>query len=144
MSAVLGVYSARVFATAEEMAAFADTPPPPSCGARVAFAGIVRNEDGGEPVRELEYVAHPSAEAVLHRLVDRLARSWPELVRIRVAHRAGLLRIGDRALYVEVCTPHRAAAFTAVAALVELVKRELPIWKRQVFADGREEWVNCP
>ena len=80
----------------------------------------------------------------LCRLVDGVARDRPELVQIRVAHRVGLLRVGDCALYAEVCTPHRPAPFVALAALVDEVKRELPIWKRQLFADGREEWVNCP
>ena len=144
MSTVLDRCTARVFTTAAEMAAFADVPVPPSCGAQVIFAGVVRNEDGGAAVDELEYLGHPSAEAVLCRLVDEFSRDRPELARIRVAHRVGLLRVGDCALYAEVCTPHRAAAFAAVAALVDEVKRELPIWKRQLFADGREEWVNCP
>ena len=56
----------------------------------------------------------------------------------------GVLAIGDVALAAAVSTAHRADAFAACARLVDEVKKRVPIWKRQVFADGTEEWVNCP
>jgi molybdopterin synthase catalytic subunit len=55
-----------------------------------------------------------------------------------------MLGIGDVALACAVSTSHRAAAFTVCAELVDEVKKRLPIWKRQVFTDGDEEWVDCP
>jgi molybdopterin synthase catalytic subunit len=61
-----------------------------------------------------------------------------------VSHRYGDLKIGDVALAAAVATAHRAAAFAACARLVDLVKKRLPIWKHQLFADGTDEWVNCP
>jgi molybdopterin synthase catalytic subunit len=61
-----------------------------------------------------------------------------------VSHRTGTLRIGDVALVVAVSGAHRQEAFTAAARLVDEVKLRLPVWKRQVFTDGTDEWVACP
>jgi molybdopterin synthase catalytic subunit len=63
---------------------------------------------------------------------------------VAVSHRVGRLRVGDVALVAAVSTAHRAAAFAACARLVDEAKARLPIWKHQVFADGTDEWVNCP
>ena len=68
----------------------------------------------------------------------------PEVYAVAISHRVGPLEIGDVALAAAVSTAHRAAAFAACARLVDEVKARLPIWKRQVFVDGTEEWVNCP
>jgi molybdopterin synthase catalytic subunit len=94
-------------------------------------------------VTELEYVGHPTAEGVLADLAAEFA-ARPEVHAVAVSHRIGLLGIGDVALACAVSTAHRAAAFTVCAELVDEVKKRLPIWKRQVFTDGQEEWVACP
>ena len=94
-------------------------------------------------VLELEYEGHPSAEAVLAEVAAEIAAD-PDVYAVAVSHRIGKLDIGDVALAAAVSTAHRAAAFAACARLVDEVKARLPIWKRQVFADGTEEWVNCP
>jgi molybdopterin synthase catalytic subunit len=116
----------------------------PAAGAVVSFAGVVRDHDHGRPVTLLEYEAHPSAEAVLKEVVAAIAAQHPEVRGIAVSHRVGVLRTGDVALAAAVATAHRAEAFAACARLVDEVKARLPVWKRQVFADGTEEWVNCP
>ena len=115
----------------------------PAAGAVVSFAGVVRDHDGGRGVVELEYEGHPSAEAVLAEVAAEIAAD-PAVYAVAVSHRVGKLEIGEVALAAAVSTAHRAAAFAACARLVEEVKARLPIWKRQVFADGTEEWVNCP
>jgi molybdopterin synthase catalytic subunit len=114
-----------------------------AAGAVVSFAGVVRDHDHGRGVLELEYEAHPSAEAVLRDIVTEVGAD-PAVYAIAVSHRIGRLGIGDVALAAAVSTAHRAAAFATCARLVEEVKSRLPIWKRQVFADGTQEWVNCP
>ena len=114
-----------------------------SAGAVVTFAGVVRDHDGGRTVRELEYVGHPSAESVVIEVARELAKR-PGIRAIAVSHRLGLLSIGDVALAAAVSGDHRAAAFAVCADLVDEVKRRLPVWKRQVFGDGEEEWVNMP
>jgi molybdopterin synthase catalytic subunit len=115
----------------------------PAAGAVVSFAGVVRDHDGGRTVTLLEYEGHPSASAVLAEVAAEIAAE-PQVRAVAVSHRIGVLRIGEVALAAAVATAHRAEAFDACARLVDEVKARLPVWKRQVFADGAEEWVNCP
>ena len=112
-------------------------------GAVVSFQGVVRDHDHGAQVTSLEYEGHPSAAQVLREVAAEIAAE-PDVYAVAVSHRVGPLAIGDVALVAAVSTAHRAAAFAACARLVDEVKARLPIWKRQVFADGTEEWVNCP
>ena len=112
-------------------------------GASVTFCGVVRRSDHGREVVELEYQAHPSAGGVLAGIAEKFAAE-PDVLSVAVSHRVGTLAIGDVALVAVVSTAHRREAFEACARLVEQVKHELPVWKRQVFADGSDEWVNCP
>ena len=112
-------------------------------GARVVFCGVVREHDHGRGVVELEYQGHPSAEQVLHEIAAEIAAE-PDVLAVAVSHRVGLLTIGDVALVAAVSTAHRAEAFALCGRLVELAKARLPIWKRQVFTDGSDEWVNFP
>ena len=114
-----------------------------SAGAVVTFCGAVRDHDGGRQVVRLEYVGHPSAEETVRAVAARAAERSGVLA-VAVSHRVGTLAIGDPALVASVSSAHRAAAFGACAQLVDELKRELPIWKRQVFDDGTDEWVNCP
>jgi molybdopterin synthase catalytic subunit len=115
----------------------------PASGAVVSFAGVVRNHDAGRPVTSIEYSAHPTAAAVLARLVAEVAAA-SEAEAVAVAHRVGPLAIGDAALVVAVAGVHRAEAFATAMELVDEVKRQLPVWKRQIFPDGTDEWVACP
>lgn len=112
-------------------------------GAVVVFSGVVRNHDGGRPVVALEYEGHPSAAGVLEECRAEIAAE-PLVHAVAVSHRIGALTIGDSALVAAVSAAHRAEAFAACERLVDLVKDRLPIWKRQVFPDGTDEWVNCP
>jgi molybdopterin synthase catalytic subunit len=115
----------------------------PTSGAVVTFSGAVRDHDGGRPVRGIEYVAHPSAATVLAEVVAEVtARSDVEAV--AVSHRLGEVAIGEAAIVVAVAAAHRHEAFTAAAELVDEVKHRLPVWKRQILADGSDEWVACP
>ena len=115
----------------------------PRAGAVVSFQGVVRDHDHGRGVTLLEYEGHPSAAAVLREVADEIAAD-PDVYAVAVSHRVGELKIGDVALVAAVSTAHRAAAFAACARLVDEAKARLPIWKRQVFGDGTDEWVNCP
>ncbi|WP_370882599.1 molybdenum cofactor biosynthesis protein MoaE [Kineosporia succinea] len=114
-----------------------------SSGAVVTFAGVVRNHDGGRPVTLLEYVGHPTAQAVLERVVAEVTAAG-DVEAVAVSHRVGTLAIGDTALAVAVAGAHRQEAFETAMRLVDEVKAQLPIWKRQVLADGTDEWVACP
>lgn len=113
-------------------------------GAVVTFSGVVRNHDGGRNVTALDYSGHPTANEVLRRVADEIAARADGVRAIAVSHRVGSLTIGDVALACAVAADHRQRAFAVCAELVDEVKRQLPIWKHQVFADGTDEWVNCP
>lgn len=113
-------------------------------GAVVSFSGVVRDHDDGRKVAALEYSSHPGAPDVIARVAAQIAATHPEVQALAVSHRIGPLAIGDSALACAVSAAHRAEAFAACAALVDEVKLQLPIWKRQEFTDGSEEWVNCP
>jgi molybdopterin synthase catalytic subunit len=115
----------------------------PAAGAVVSFAGVVRDHDGGRPVTMIEYEGHPSAQAVLHDVATSVAAGSDADV-VAVAHRLGPLQVGEAALVVAVSAAHRQEGFAAAALLVDEVKLRLPVWKRQVFADGSDEWVACP
>jgi molybdopterin synthase catalytic subunit len=112
-------------------------------GAVVSFQGVVRDHDHGRSVTMLEYEGHPTAEAILREVAAEIAAN-PDVHAVAISHRVGPLAIGDVALVAAVSTSHRAAAFQACAELVDEAKARLPIWKRQLFTDGTEEWVNCP
>jgi molybdopterin synthase catalytic subunit len=112
-------------------------------GAVVSFQGVVRDHDHGRGVTLLEYEGHPNAAQVLREVAAEIAAD-PDVYAVAVSHRVGTLAIGDVALVAAVSTAHRAAAFAACARLVDEAKARLPIWKRQVFTDGTDEWVNCP
>ncbi|GAA2056531.1 molybdenum cofactor biosynthesis protein MoaE [Leifsonia soli] len=108
-------------------------------GAVVSFHGIVRDHDGGRSVLSLDYRAHPQAETFLRQCCEEIAEATG--LQVAAQHRVGSLAIGDLALIAAVAAPHRPEAFAACANLVEIIKRRVPIWKRQHYAAGATEWV---
>ncbi|MBD8505831.1 molybdenum cofactor biosynthesis protein MoaE [Hoyosella sp. G463] len=114
----------------------------PAAGAIVTFAGVVRDHDGGRDVTALDYTAHPTAGSIVERVVADIAEHARGVRAIAVSHRIGPLAIGDAALVCAVAADHRAEAFATCAKLVDEIKAQLPVWKRQVFTDGTDEWVN--
>ena len=113
-----------------------------AAGAVVTFSGNVRDHDHGRQVARLTYEGHPTAPEVLADVAREIAERF-DLIALAVSHRIGDLVIGDAALVAAVSSAHREEAFRACAALVDLTKEKLPVWKHQVFTDGTDEWVNC-
>ena len=110
-------------------------------GGIACFFGAVRNHHGGRAVARLEYSAYePMAEAECARIVAEACERWPVAVALR--HRVGALEIGDTAVGVAAAGAHRDEAFAACRYVIEEVKRRVPIWKRERYADGTEEWVD--
>lgn len=111
-------------------------------GAVATFVGTVRDHspDAAGEVVELHYSAHPDAETVLAAIAERTAAEH-DGVRVAVSHRVGTLGVGDVAIAVAVAHAHRGTAFDGCRAVVEAVKAELPVWKKQVLADGSHTWV---
>ncbi len=112
-------------------------------GGVVSFTGLVRQVDGGREVTALEYSAHPDALAALTAVAEAVAAEVP-VVALAAVHRTGLLAVGDVAVVVAASAAHRGEAFEAARRLIDDLKATVPIWKRQVFVDGADEWVGTP
>ena len=112
-------------------------------GGLTLFIGQVRDHDGGQGVRALDYTAHPTALARLRDVCGRVAREH-DVRGVAAVHRVGALEVGDLAVVVATTAAHRGDAFAASRALIDELKAEVPIWKHQVFDDGSEEWVGTP
>lgn len=115
----------------------------PTAGGQAVFVGTVRDHDKGRDVAALSYSAHPTAEAVLRAVAERVA-ARAGVIAVAAQHRVGDLAVGDLAVVVAVSTAHRGEAFESCRALIDDLKSEVPIWKHQRFVDGVEEWVGSP
>ncbi len=112
-------------------------------GAVDLFLGVVRNTNKGRAVDHLVYDAYPSmAEKTMGELAEEAMERF-DLTDSAVFHRTGRLEIGETSLLVAVSAGHRAATFEAGHWLVNEVKRRVPVWKKEVWADG-EEWIEGP
>jgi len=112
-----------------------------AAGAEVIFDGRVRNHNDGHLVERLEYQAYPAlALKVGQQILEEEAARYGILRAIGV-HRAGLLEIGESAVWVGVASAHRGAAFDALRTIMERLKYELPVWKREHYVNGNTEWV---
>ncbi|MGV9600657.1 molybdenum cofactor biosynthesis protein MoaE [Streptosporangium sandarakinum] len=113
-----------------------------AAGGTALFVGTVRDHDHDRPVTRLSYSAHPSAEAELRRVAEKIAVDFP-VTALAAVHRTGDLALGDIAVIVAVACPHRGEAFTAARRLIDDLKSTVPIWKHQLFIDGTTEWVGA-
>jgi molybdopterin synthase catalytic subunit len=113
----------------------------PSSGASVTFTGTARDHAPGRPgVHRLEYEAYEEhAVARLREVVAEARSRWPDLARVAVLHRTGVVALGEAAVVVAVSSPHRDAAFAAARFAIDELKRTAPIWKREAW-DGGESW----
>ena len=113
---------------------------PPECGATVTLDGYVRKFTKGRETLHLFYEAYePMALKEMEKLVERAKRDF-EISTVGIVHRLGKLEIGETSIIISVAAPHRKAAFAACEWLIRELKRTVPIWKKEVYADG-EVWV---
>ncbi|MCS6953948.1 MAG: molybdenum cofactor biosynthesis protein MoaE [Bryobacterales bacterium] len=109
-------------------------------GAVVEFRGVVRNNTRGRPTRMLDYDCYePMAIEIMARIGRALAAERP-IGRIAMVHRLGRLEVGETSVAIVVTAPHREAAFAAALEAINRLKLQVPIWKKEHFADG-EVWV---
>jgi len=112
-------------------------------GACVTFEGWVRDHNNDRPVQALDYEAYgPLAEKEGARIIAEALAKFP-VTRVICVHRTGALQIGDLAVWVGVASAHRGAAFDACRYLIDEVKARVPVWKKEHYADGSTEWINC-
>jgi molybdopterin synthase catalytic subunit len=108
----------------------------PEDGAVVVFDGIVRNHSGGRATLYLDYEAYePMALGKMREIGAEIRRKFP-IHRIALVHRLGRLEIGETSVFIAISSPHRRAAFDACRQAIDTLKRTVPIWKKEYFADG--------
>jgi MoaE-MoaD fusion protein len=113
---------------------------PPECGATVTLDGYVRQFTRGRETLHLVYEAYePMAVKEMQKLVAAAKESF-QIANIGIVHRLGKLEIGETSVVISVAAPHRRAAFEACEWLIRELKRTVPIWKKEVYADG-EVWI---
>jgi molybdopterin synthase catalytic subunit len=114
----------------------------PAAGAVVLFLGSTRETTHGRTTASLDYECYPEmAERKLAELEAEARKRWP-IIHCVIVHRVGHLEIGEVSVAVAVSTPHRDDAFHAGRWLIDTIKQEVPIWKRENWADGTTEWVH--
>lgn len=113
----------------------------PDCGGIVLFNGTARDHSvGRDEVRLLEYEAYEEqVEPRLRALAGEARARWPEVGRIAMLHRTGVVDLGESAVVVVASAPHRAEAFAAARFCIDALKATVPIWKRETWRDG-ESW----
>ncbi len=113
----------------------------PDCGALAVFLGTTRNQHEGRRVLRLEYEAYaPMAAAALER-IEREARERFEIAACAIEHRLGDVPLAEPSVAVVVAAAHRGPAFDACRWAMDELKRTVPIWKKEHFADGEALWV---
>jgi len=129
--------------SAEEAIAFVTDP---TAGGIDIFLGTTRAEksaDGRELIA-LDYEAYQQmALDQMHALAKRAKEKWP-IIKLALLHRVGRVSLGEPSVVIAVSTPHRADAFDACRFLIDELKRDIAIWKKEVWSDGTEKWIHPP
>ena len=113
----------------------------PADGAVCLFVGVVRNENQGRAVLRLEYEAYEEmALPLMEEIAAETGRLYP-VTDVRLVHRLGRLEIGEASVAVAVSSPHRAEAFAACRFAIDALKARVPIWKKELYADG-SAWLD--
>lgn len=127
-----------------DMVAFLSQGSHSTVGARVFFSGEIRGFNHGKEIRELEYEAHVAlAEKMIEAILNESKAKW-KLHYAHCLHRIGKVSISESAVLVLTASAHRAEAYAANQEIIRRVKHQVPIWKKEVYADGTHIWAaNC-
>lgn len=116
----------------------------PKAGGIDLFVGTTRQWTADKETVRLEYDCYEAmALKEMERLAEQAQARWP-VERVCLLHRLGIVPPAEASVVVGVATPHRADAFAACRFLIDTLKEQVPIWKREVYADGSTEWVEGP
>ncbi len=113
-----------------------------SCGAAILFVGTVRDMNDGRAVTGIEYSAYEAMaeremRAIVHEAAEQFATDH-----VVIEHRLGALELGEASVAIAIAHPRRSGAYDASRFVIEELKRRVPIWKREAYADGTREWVD--
>lgn len=113
----------------------------PQAGAVLLFAGTVRQFTNGKETVHLRYEAYDEMAVKMMEQIEKEAKKqWPD-VQLAIHHRVGKLELCDLAVVIAVSAPHRAEAYEASRYAIERLKEIVPIWKKEHWTDGEEEWI---
>ena len=116
----------------------------PGFGAILVFEGVARNDFDGREVRELAYEAYAEmAVPILAEIGTEISETWPG-TRTAIVHRTGRVPIGEPTVVIAVGTPHRAECYAASRYALEQLKARVPVWKKEIYADGSAWKANTP
>lgn len=116
----------------------------PEFGAVLVFLGVTRDSFEGREVTELAYEAYePMAVAALQAIGDEIAERWPGAA-TAIVHRLGVVPVSEPTVVIATGTPHRAACYEANRYAIEALKERVPIWKKEIYADGSAWKANAP
>jgi molybdopterin synthase catalytic subunit len=138
----LGLTHAAIVERALDVSGLVQMVADPGAGAAVVFLGTVRNTDAGRAVVGIDYQAYsPMAARVLHAIVAEAAHQFGTRA-IAVEHRSGFLAVGEISVAIVASHERRGPAFDATRYVIEHIKRRVPIWKCEHYADGSRAWVD--
>src|SRR5260370_1496194 len=126
----------RLVREPSDMAALGRLVRAPEDGAAVTFDGFVRNQSHDRPTLYLDYEAYESMALAKMKEIGAQLHEKYRIHRVAMVHRLGRLEIGETSVFIAVSAPHRAAAFEACRFAIDTLKRTVPIWKKEFFADG--------
>ncbi len=110
-----------------------------SIGAVASFVGVARDHTGGRQVLHLEYEHYPGmAEEMLQQVGDEICARWTSVERVVIVHRVGRLEPGEVSAVIALCAAHREEVFDALRYAIDRLKDIVPIWKKEIWADGSE------
>lgn len=113
----------------------------PERGGTCSFLGTVRTDDG---VTAIDYSAYETmALEEIGRILSEARARWAQ-ARVTLQHRLGVIPAGEASIAIAAAAPHRADAFDACRYVIEEVKKRLPIWKKEMYADGTARWTDAP
>lgn len=113
------------------------------CGGYVSFEGIVRDTNHGRGVLKLAYETYDAlAHKELYRICETAAETYG-LRYVRAIHRSGLLELGETAVVIQVLARHRGEAFEGCRFVIDKLKAQVPIWKKEYYDDGSSAWTRC-
>lgn len=115
----------------------------PECGAVLTFSGTVRNHHAGRKVTKLAYEAYePMAEKEMDNIIALAMEQWPGVRKVQVVHRFGEMEVGQSSIFITVSSPHRPEGFAALRFVIDRIKRDVPIWKKEFYEDGSTDWLH--
>ena len=115
----------------------------PADGALCLFVGVVRGQNAGRSVLHLEYEAYEEMALAQMEALEAETRGRWRVTDVRIVHRLGRLEIGEASVAVAVAAPHRREAFEACRHAIDTLKKTVPIWKKEFYADGAV-WLEDP